>query len=138
MFTQQLAPMAGSLTASALIALLPLITIFILLGGIRIKAHWAGLASLAVAVIVAITAFKMPVGLALLSGTEGAVFGLFPIMWIVFNALWVYQLTVVSGRFADLRESFNLISADPRIMSVLIAFCFGGLLEAVAGFGERI
>ncbi len=130
--------MAGSLTASALIALLPLLTIFILLGVFRIKAHWAGLASLAVAVIVAITAFKMPVGLALLSGTEGAVFGLFPIMWIVFNALWVYQLTVVSGRFADLRESFNLISADPRIMSVLIAFCFGGLLEALAGFGAPV
>jgi lactate permease len=138
MFTQQLAPVAGSLTASALIALLPLITIFILLGVFRIRAHWAGLASLAVAVIVAITAFKMPVGLALLSGTEGAVFGLFPIMWIVFNALWVYQLTVVSGRFADLRESFNLISADPRIMAVLIAFCFGGLLEALAGFGAPV
>jgi len=138
MFTQQLAPVAGSLTASALIALLPLITIFILLGVFRIRAHWAGLASLAVAVIVAITAFKMPVGLALLSGTEGAVFGLFPIMWIVFNALWVYQLTVVSGRFADLREAFNLISADPRIMAVLIAFCFGGLLEALAGFGAPV
>jgi len=138
MFTQQLAPVAGSLTASALIALLPLITIFILLGVFRIRAHWAGLASLAVAVIVAITAFKMPVGLALLSGSEGAVFGLFPIMWIVFNALWVYQLTVVSGRFADLRESFNLISADPRIMAVLIAFCFGGLLEALAGFGAPV
>ncbi len=138
MFTQQLAPVAGSLTVSALIALLPLITIFILLGVFRIRAHWAGLASLAVAVIVAITAFKMPVGLALLSGTEGAVFGLFPIMWIVFNALWVYQLTVVSGRFEDLREAFNLISADPRIMAVLIAFCFGGLLEALAGFGAPV
>ena len=138
MFTQQLAPVAGSLTASALIAMLPLITIFILLGVFRIKAHWAGLASLAVAVIVAITAFKMPVGLALLSGTEGAVFGLFPIMWIVFNALWVYQLTVVSGRFEDLREAFNLISADPRIMAMLIAFCFGGLLEALAGFGAPV
>ena len=138
MFTQQLAPVAGSLTASALMALRPLLTIFILLGVFRIKAHWAGLASLAVAIIVAIVAFKMPVGLALLSGTEGAVFGLFPIMWIVFNALWVYQLTVVSGRFADLRESFNLISADPRIMAVLIAFCFGGLLEALAGFGAPV
>jgi lactate permease len=138
MFTQQLAPMANSLTLSALIALLPLITIFILLGVVRIKAHWAGLASLAVAVIVAITAFQMPVNLALLSATEGAVFGLFPIMWIVFNALWVYQLTVVSGRFEDLRASFNLISADPRIMAVLIAFCFGGLLEALAGFGAPV
>jgi lactate permease len=138
MFTQQLAPVAGSLTLSALIALLPLITIFLLLGVFRIRAHWAGLTSLAVAVIVAITAFKMSPGLALLSGTEGAVFGLFPIMWIVFNALWVYQLTVVSGRFEDLRASFNLISPDPRIMAVLIAFCFGGLLEALAGFGAPV
>jgi lactate permease len=138
MFTQQLAPLAGSLTASALIAMLPLLTIFILLGVFRIKAHLAGLASLAVAVLVAVLAFKMPTGLALLSATEGAVFGLFPIMWIVFNALWVYQLTVVSGRFEDLRASFNLISADPRIMAVLIAFCFGGLLEALAGFGAPV
>ena len=138
MFTQELAPVAGNLTLSALIALLPLITIFILLGVLRLKAHWAGLAALAVSIIVAVTAFRMPVGLALLSATEGAVFGLFPIMWIVFNALWVYQLTVVSGRFEDLRESFNLISNDPRIMAVLIAFCFGGLLEALAGFGAPV
>jgi lactate permease len=138
MFQQELAPVAGSLTASALVALLPLITIFILLGWLRIKAHWAGLASLAVAVLVAIIAFGMPTQLALLSATEGAVFGLFPIMWIVFNALWVYQLTVMSGRFEDLRRSFSLISDDPRIMAVLIAFCFGGLLEALAGFGAPV
>jgi lactate permease len=138
MFQQELAPVAGSLTLSALIALLPLITIFILLGWLRIRAHWAGLASLAVAILVAILAFGMPTQLALLSATEGAVFGLFPIMWIVFNALWVYQLTVMSGRFEDLRRSFSLISDDPRIMAVLIAFCFGGLLEALAGFGAPV
>jgi lactate permease len=138
MFTQDLVPVAGSLTLSALVALLPLITIFILLGVLRWKAHWAGLASLGVAIVVAIIAFQMPAGLAVLSATEGAAFGLFPIMWIVFNALWVYQLTVISGRFEDLRESFNLISADPRIMAVLIAFCFGGLLEALAGFGAPV
>jgi lactate permease len=137
-FEQELAPVAGSLTASALVALLPLITIFILLGVLRIKAHWAGLAALAVAILVAIIAFGMPVNLSLLSATEGAVFGLFPIMWIVFNALWVYQLTVISGRFEDLRRSFSLLSDDPRIMAVLIAFCFGGLLEALAGFGAPV
>ncbi len=98
MFKQQLDPVAGSLTLSALIALLPLVAIFILLGVMRVKAHWAGLAALAVSVVVAIAAFRMPFPLALLSATEGAVFGLFPIMWIVFNALWVYQLTVHSRR----------------------------------------
>lgn len=138
MFDQTLAPVANSLTLSALIALLPLLTVFVMLGGLRTKAHIAGLTGLAVAILVAILAFGMPTKLALLSATEGGVFGLFPIMWIVFNALWVYQLTVVSGRFEDLRASFSLISDDPRIMAVLIAFCFGGLLEALAGFGAPV
>src|SRR3954465_2136709 len=134
MFQQDLAPL-GSLTLSALVALLPLLTIFVLLGWLRVKAHWAGLASVAVAIIVAVAAYGMPVGLALLSATEGAVFGLFPIMWIVFTAIWLYQLTVVSGRFDDLRTAFGYISDDPRCQAIIIAFCFGGLMEALAGFG---
>ena len=80
----------------------------------------------------------MPVGLALLSATEGAVFGLFPIMWIVFTAIWLYQLTVVSGRFDDLRTAFGYISDDPRCQAIIIAFCFGGLMEALAGFGAPV
>jgi lactate permease len=137
MFQQELAPL-GSLTGSALVALLPLLTIFVLLGGLRWKAHWAGLAALAVAILVAALAYGMPVGLAVLSATEGAVFGLFPIMWIVFTAIWLYQLTVVSGRFEDLRAAFHLLSDDPRAQAIIIAFCFGGLLEALAGFGAPV
>jgi lactate permease len=137
MFQQELAPL-GSLTGSALVALLPLLTIFVLLGGLRWKAHWAGLAALGVAIVVAVVAYGMPVGLAVLSATEGAVFGLFPIMWIVFTAIWLYQLTVVSGRFEDLRAAFHLISDDPRAQAIIIAFCFGGLLEALAGFGAPV
>src|SRR4051812_8604 len=137
MFQQDLAPL-GSLTVSALVALLPLLTIFVLLGWLRVKARWAGLASVAVAIIVAVVAYRMPVGLALLAATEGAVFGLFPIMWIVFTAIWLYQLTVISGRFEDLRAAFNLISDDPRVQAIIIAFCFGGLLEALAGFGAPV
>jgi lactate permease len=137
MFQQDLAPL-GSLTVSALVALIPLLTIFVLLGGLRLKAHWAGLASLAVAIVVAVLAFGMPPGLAVLSATQGAVFGLFPIMWIVFTAIWVYQLTVVSGRFEDLRAAFNQLSDDPRVQAIIIAFCFGGLLEALAGFGAPV
>jgi hypothetical protein len=71
MFQQELAPL-GSLTVSALVALLPLLTIFVLLGALRWKAHWAGLAALAVAIIVAVVAYGMPVGLAVLSATEGS------------------------------------------------------------------
>ncbi|MEU9821515.1 L-lactate permease [Pseudonocardia alni] len=137
MFQQQLEPL-GSLWLSALVALLPLVTIFVTLGALRWKAHWAGLSALAVAVVVAVAAFGMPVHLALLSATEGAVFGLFPIMWIVFTAIWLYQLTVAAGRFEDLRAAFHLISDDPRVQAIIIAFCFGGLLEALAGFGAPV
>ena len=72
------------------------------------------------------------------AATEGAVFALFPIMWIVFTAIVLYQITVVSGRFEDLRATFHLISDDPRIQAIIIAFCFGGLLEALAGFGAPV
>ena len=137
MFQQELAPL-GNLTVSSLVGLLPLLTIFVLLGALRWKAQWAGLTALAVAIVVAVTAFGMPVGLAVLAGTQGAVFGLFPIMWIVFNAIWLYQVTVVSGRFEDLRAAFHLISDDPRAQAIIIAFCFGGLLEALAGFGAPV
>ncbi|MGP4003433.1 L-lactate permease [Streptomyces sp. 8N706] len=138
MYQPDLSPVADSLPLSALVAALPLLTLFVLLGGLRLKAHVAGLASLGVALVVAIVGFGMPADLALLSASEGAAFGLFPIMWIVVTAIWVYQLTVVSGRFEDLRRAFNLISDDPRIQAVIIAFCFGGLLEALAGFGAPV
>ncbi|GAA4984280.1 L-lactate permease [Pseudonocardia tropica] len=137
MFQQDPEPL-GSVWLSALVALLPLVAIFVTLGALRWKAHWAGLAALVVAVVVAVTAFGMPVHLALLSATEGAVFGLFPIMWIVFTAIWLYQLTVAAGRFEDLRAAFGLISDDPRVQAIIIAFCFGGLLEALAGFGAPV
>ncbi|EFL37155.1 L-lactate permease [Streptomyces viridochromogenes DSM 40736] len=138
MYQPDLSPVADSLALSSLVAVLPLLTLFVLLGGLRMKAHWAGLAALAVAVTLAVTAYGMPADLALLSASEGATFGLFPIMWIVVTAIWVYQLTVVSGRFADLRRAFGLISADPRVQAIIIAFCFGGLLEALAGFGAPV
>ncbi|HWJ67188.1 MAG TPA: L-lactate permease [Nocardioides sp.] len=135
MYTPDLAPVADSLALSSLVAALPLLTIFITLGVLRWKAHLAALSSVAVAVVVAVVAYGMPADLALLSASEGAVFGLFPIMWIVLGALFLHQLTVVSGRFEDLRATFHLISGDPRIQAIIIAFCFGGLLEALAGFG---
>ena len=102
-FTPQIAPL-GSLWLSAIVGLLPLITMFVTLGWLRWKAHWAGLTSVGVAIIVAVFAFHMPFPLAFLSATQGAVFGVFPIMWIVFTAIALYQITVVSGRFEDLRS----------------------------------
>ncbi|WP_432036115.1 L-lactate permease [Streptomyces cucumeris] len=138
MYQPTLTPVADSAAVSALVAALPLLTLFLLLGGLRLKAHWAGLAALLVATVVAVAGFGMPVHHTLLAASEGTAFGLFPIAWILLTAIWVYQLTVVSGRFEDLREAFGLLSDDPRIQAVIIAFCFGGLLEALAGFGAPV
>ena len=72
------------------------------------------------------------------SGIEGAAFGLFPIMWIVWTAIWIYNMTEATGHFAVLRRSFSGISDDQRIQAIIIAFCFGALLEALAGFGTPV
>src|ERR1700710_2400356 len=138
MFQQDPQPVGDSLFLSALCGAIPLITLFVLLGGLRMKAWLAGLISLAVALLVAITLFEMPVGQALLAGTEGAAFGFFPILWIVLNAIWVYNLTVASGHFDVLRRSFEKVSPDQRVQAIIIAFCFGALLEALAGFGTPV
>ncbi|WP_315913991.1 L-lactate permease [Arthrobacter sp. lap29] len=138
-FTPTTDPLVGSIALSAIVALLPLVTFFIMLAVVKAKAHVSGLTSLAVAILVAIFVFKMPVGMTLMSGVMGAVFGAFPVVWIVIMAIWLYQITVVSGRFEDLRRVFDVIGGgDVRIQSILIAFCFGGLLEALAGFGAPV
>src|SRR3954469_23154005 len=138
MFQQDLQPVGDSLALSALCGALPLLAIFVLLGGLRMKAWLAGLISLVVALVVAVAFFEMPVGQALLAGTEGAAFGFFPILWIVINAIWVYNLTVASGHFDVLRRSFEKVSPDLRVQAIIIAFCFGALLEALAGFGTPV
>ncbi|MFD4294652.1 L-lactate permease [Rhodococcus sp. NPDC058505] len=138
-FTPATDAVAHSLTASALVGLTPLLTFFVLLAGFKLKAWYAGLGALAVAVVVAIVGFSMPVSLTGLSALQGIAFGLFPVMWIVVTAIWFYELTVVSGRFEDLRRVFNSIGrGDMRVQAMLIAFCFGGMLEALAGFGAPV
>ena len=138
MFQQDLQAVGDSLFLSALCGAIPLITLFVLLGGLRVKAWLAGVISLVVALLVAVVLFSMPVGQAVLAGTEGAAFGFFPILWIVINAIWVYNLTVKSGHFDVLRRSFATVSSDQRVQAIIIAFCFGALLEALAGFGTPV
>jgi len=104
MYQQVLDPVGGSLGSSAIFAVLPLATLFLLLGGLRMKAHWASLIALAVALAVATIAYPMPVGQALDAAALGAVFGLFPIMWIVVNAIWLYNMTTKTGHFEVLRR----------------------------------
>ncbi|MFF5291164.1 L-lactate permease [Paractinoplanes globisporus] len=131
-------PVADSVGVSAIFAVLPLLTLFVLLGVLRMRAWLAGVISLAVALAVAIVVYSMPAGQAFLSATEGAAFGFFPILWIVLNAIWVYNLTVVSGHFDVLRRSMARVSPDMRIQAIIVAFCFGALLEALAGFGTPV
>src|SRR3954470_20512109 len=138
MFKQVYDPVSNSLGWSTLFAVLPLVTLFVLLGGFKVKAHVAALAALVVSMLVALVVYSMPIGPTLDSVAEGAVFGLFPIMWIVVNAIWIYNMTVDSGHFAVLRRSFGRLSDDQRVQAVLIAFCFGALMEALAGFGTPV
>lgn len=128
----------GAQWLSALVAAVPVIAMLVTLGGLRWKAHLAGPFSWLLAVLVAVTAFGMPVLMALATSAHGFVYGLFPIIWILLTAIWMYEVTVASGRFDDLRRTFFLISEDPRVLGLLIAFCFGGLLEALAGFGAPV
>ncbi|MCP3425484.1 L-lactate permease [Rothia sp. AR01] len=139
LFTATTDAVGGSAGLSALVALIPLVTFFVMLLAVKARAHTSALAALTAAVLVAWLAFGMPLELALLSGTQGAAFGAFPIVWIIVMALWFYELTVRSGRFEDLRRTFDRIGGgDLRIQAILIAFCFGGLLEALAGFGAPV
>jgi lactate permease len=128
----------GSLGLSALVSVVPLAVVLVLLGVLRVRAQWAALAGLAAALIVAVLGFGMPVGMSLSAAAHGATYGLFPIMWIVVNALWVFNMTVATGHFDVLRRSFGALSIDQRTQAILVAFCFGGLLEALAGFGAPV
>jgi len=137
-YQQVLDPVAQSLAWSSLVAALPLLLLFVMLGVLRVTAWLASLVSLALAIVVAVFVYGMPLGQSLLAGTEGAAFGFFPILWIVINAIWVYQMTVETGHFDVLRRSFARVSDDQRVQAVIIAFSFGALLEALAGFGTPV
>jgi lactate permease len=137
-YQQILDPVAHSLAWSSLVAALPLLSLFLMLGVLRVTAWVASLISLALAIVLAVLVYGMPFGQTLLAGTEGAAFGFFPILWIVINAIWVYQMTVETGHFDVLRRSFARVSDDQRVQAVIIAFSFGALLEALAGFGTPV
>lgn len=128
----------GHWLLSSLLASLPVI---VLLGSLalgHIKAHYAALAGLITALLTAILGFHMPVRLALTTAVYGAGYGLFPIGWIVLNVIFMYQLTVESGRFKVLQHSLTGITQDRRLQLLLIAFCFGAFFEGAAGFGTPV
>ena len=138
MYQQVFDPVGDSLGWSAIFAALPLITLFVMLGAFRVTAWISGLVSLVVSLVVAIAVYGVPLGQSLDMAVEGSAFGMFPIMWIVVNAVWVYTMTEHTGHFAVLRRSFASISDDQRVQAVIIAFSFGALLEGLAGFGTPV
>src|SRR5215212_7315263 len=138
MFEQVYEPVAGSLALSALVAVIPVVVLFVLLAVFRMAAHWASLISLAVSLVIAILVYGMPIGLALNSTLFGVAFGLFPIVWIVVNAIFIYNVIVETGYFDSLRDSLASLSNDRRVQVVLIAFILGAVLEATAGFGTPV
>ncbi len=139
MFKQLLTPVGDSLPLSFVVAALPILTVLALLGVFRRPAWQASLGGLAVGLATAVMVWKLPAGLALSAVANGAVFALWPVMWIVLAALLVYNIAVVSGRF-DAFRSWLLINMpnDRRIVLIVIGFCFGALLEGVAGFGTPV
>jgi lactate permease len=124
---------------SALAAAVPLALLLVLMGVLRKSGYVSAAWGLLVAGVLAVTVWGMPVKLALASAAYGAVYGLWPIMWIVFAALWLYNLTVDTGNFDLLRRWMAEHAAgDNRIQAILVAFCFGALLEGTAGFGAPV
>src|SRR5919107_1894548 len=99
MYQQVYDPVAGNLLLSTLVAVIPIVVLFVLLAGVRMAAQWAALITLAVALVIAVVIYGMPVGLALDSTLFGAAFGLFPIVWIVINAIFIYNIIVDTGLF---------------------------------------
>lgn len=137
-FQQVVDPIAGSLAVSAVVAALPLLLLFVLLGVFRVKAPKAAIASLLLSIVLAIVGWHMPIVQVLSATAQGAFYAIFPILWILINALWVYKLTVATPWFEVLGRTIRSISNDLRILAILVAFCFGALLEALAGFGAPV
>ena len=138
-FTPSTTAVAGNVFLTAVVGLLPLVVFFVLMGVFKVATHWCSIIALALSLIIAVFAFHMPIDLALLAGTQGAAMGFMPIIYIIIAAVWLYNLTEKSGRSADLKAVFNAIGrGDQRAQALIVAFCFCGLLEGLAGFGAPV
>ena len=136
-WTQTYTPL-GNLLLSALVAALPVIVLLGLLALFHVKAHIAALAGLATSLLVAIVVYGMPVSLGLATAAYGAIYGLFPIGWIVLCAIFVYDITVKTGKFEVVKQTIASMASDRRIQLLLIAFAFGAFIEGAAGFGTPV
>jgi lactate permease len=137
-WSQPLDPL-HSLALSALAAAVPLAVLLVLMGGLKKSGAFSAACGFVSALLLATLVWRMPAKLAGMSAAYGFVYALWPIMWIVFAALWLYNLSVDTGKFDLLRRWMAWhASGDPRIQAILVAFCFGALLEGTAGFGAPV
>ncbi len=138
MWEQNYTPVAESLSASTLVAAIPLVILFVMLGVMRKPGWIAGLSALGTAVLLAVGIYGMPVPQAGMSMVNGAAFGLFPIGWIVIASLILYHVTVETGKFEIIKDSIGSLSDDRRLQAILIGFAFGAFIEGAAGFGTPV
>ncbi len=138
MWQHQYTPIAGNLPLSALAAVLPVAALLIVLAGLRKPSWVASMAGLATAAVVAIAVYGMPFSIAVSAVGYGAAQGLFPIGWVVFTAILLYNITVATGRFDIVRSSVANLTSDRRLQALLIAFAFGAFIEGAAGFGTPV
>src|SRR3982074_3445420 len=137
-FHQQYQPVLGSILLSALVAGLPLYVLFVMLAILRLPAWLCALAAMLTSALLAWIVWGMPLGITVATATEGMAFGLWPISWIVLNAVFFHNLTVASGDFDVIKRSLTRLTTDRRLQTLLIAFSFGALLEGIAGFGAPV
>src|SRR5580765_1439730 len=131
-------PVGGNLGLSALVAAVPILVLFYMLG-VRRKPTWiAALTALAAGWVVALTVYGMPFKYALMSTLNGAAFGMFPIAWIVFASIMLYRLAVDTGKFEIIKDSVGGLTNDRRLQGLFIAFSFGAFIEGAAGFGAPV
>jgi lactate permease len=123
---------------STLVAALPIIVLFTLLAGLRVKPHWCAIAAAATAILVGILIFHMPLALAGSAFAYGVAYGVLKIAWIVLAAVYLYDISVETGQFEIMKESIAGITPDRRLQVLLVAFCFGAFIEGAAGFGAPV
>ena len=138
MWTHNYEPIAGSLGASALVAAIPIFVLFYMLGVRRSPSYVASLAALVSALVIALTAYGMPLTLAVVSTLYGAAYGLFPIAWVVFASILLYRIVVDTGKFEIIKSSVGGLTTDRRLHALFIAFAFGAFIEGAAGFGTPV
>src|SRR5262245_30211677 len=131
-------PVAGSLGVSAIVAAIPIVVLFVMLGVLRKPAWMSAVTALTSALLVSLVVYRMPFNLAIISTIYGAAFGIFPIAWIVFASIMLYRLAVDTGKFEIIKDSIAGLTTDRRLQAMFIAFSFGAFIEGAAGFGAPV